>query len=259
MANDVIVCIPVWNGSRLEQTLATIPENIPREVLNNKELDWPLAKCWNYFLKKYKDDYKTIIISNDDVEFPQGSILAMGYTLYSLQYDRPGLEALIVTGYDPNVEGRKDLDMIWMPDRLGFACGMYCFCTSKKLVEVAGYFDEKFTPAMYEDTDMVYRVKLAGFEVYSCIPVYHHDGGGNTHKTDKERKQLMKDTRPGLEQYYIEKWGGLPWRETYTTPFDPESAGDPRYVREFESDNGIKADDVMFNIQTVPEEIMVDD
>lgn len=255
MNNDVFVFIPTWNGVKLQETLASIPKDVPVEVFNNKEHDWSLAKCWNYAMDKYVDDYKTLIISNDDVEFPEGSVYALAYNLYGLRHQRPGPEAIMVTAYNPDIPNMGDRDMLWIPDRYGLSCSMYCFCVDKRLREKVGYFDEYFYPAYYEDCDMVYRIKLAGYEVYSVVPVKHFEG--QTHKTDPERKKLLQDTRPGLQRYYASKWGGWPWWETYTIPFDPDSAEEePRFKREYRKDYGIEMPPEAFrNLVPVKEQV----
>lgn len=225
-----MIFVLVWTGIHLPQTLKSMG-NQTTEVFYNKERDWPVAKCWNYAIEKYSD-YDGIIICNDDVSLQDNTAEMLCRTL---NYEGlPGPPPLITTAYDT----REILDRGpgWMPDRFNMPAGYFCFCVNKKLVDTVGWFDEVFYPAYFEDTDMTYRVKLAGHEVYSVMPAYHHSG--TTHQNDGERAALIRDNKPRLMRYYQEKWGGMPWKETYLKPFNPASAVVPRRERESMSDHG---------------------
>lgn len=100
-------------------------------------------------------------------------------------------------------------------------------------------FDEGFTPAYHEDNDFHRRLKLAGFgdRIYGLnVPFLHYGSGTLTHNP------RMRETWPArfakCQEYYIQKWGGLPGSETFTVPGegtwyqgqDPASLGDPRLM-----------------------------
>lgn len=84
-------------------------------------------------------------------------------------------------------------------------------------------FDETFYPAYFEDRDYFYRLKLDGKkiienknlnpEIFLNSQTISSEGGD---------PKINKNFR-ALANFYIEKWGGLPERETFTTPFNEGS------------------------------------
>jgi hypothetical protein len=90
--------------------------------------------------------------------------------------------------------------------------------TPKLLYEV-GYLDENFFPAYYEDNDHRYRMKLAGIE-WEYLPLDYQHIVSATIKRDPVIYAKNQMTFKENGRYYVEKWGGLPGQEKYTTPFD---------------------------------------
>lgn len=91
----------------------------------------------------------------------------------------------------------------------------HCNAISKKLVEKIGFFDENFYPAYYEDTDFQRRMHLAGVdEPNIVIPAYSTMMANSV--TSKEGLPVHYQH---LQDYYKEKWGGIPGEETFKTPF----------------------------------------
>jgi GT2 family glycosyltransferase len=81
-----------------------------------------------------------------------------------------------------------------------------------------GLFDETIYPAYFEDNDYHYRLKLAGLRAIrtSSAPFYHFLSA--TKKENSEIDDQINQTFKINEQYFIEKWGGLPGKETRTKP-----------------------------------------
>lgn len=90
--------------------------------------------------------------------------------------------------------------------------------TPELLYEV-GYLDENFFPAYYEDNDHRYRMKLAGLE-WEYLPLKYEHRVSSTLKNSAENRKRNQETFAENCRYYIEKWGGTPTQEKYTTPFD---------------------------------------
>lgn len=89
---------------------------------------------------------------------------------------------------------------------------------SKMLYENVGKFDEVFYPAYYEDSDYIYRLKLKGLlhEVDSSLnPNIAHRS-----MTQEKNPALVNDAMQKNRIKYIDKWGGSPLLEQYTTPYD---------------------------------------
>lgn len=91
------------------------------------------------------------------------------------------------------------------------------FILPKKTYKKVGAFDEKFFPAYYEDNDYHYRMKLLGMK-YLQTPILNPFVYNASMTTQKE-----PSLKQGIEQnkeYYRQKWGGLPSKETFKKPFN---------------------------------------
>lgn len=231
---NYIIFVLKWTGIHLPETLKSIG-NQPVEVFDNKEHDWSVAKCWNLAIQKHCIDgeYDSVIICNDDVILRPNTAEMLHRTL-NYKWGFPMAAPLITTAYD--TREMPDRGPGWMPDRFNMPAGYFCFCANEKLVDTVGWFDDEFYPAYFEDTDMTYRIKLEGYEVYSVMPAYHYSG--TTHQNDSDRAALVRNSKPGLMEYYQKKWGGMPWKETYLKPFDPTAVTNPRRERESIADHG---------------------
>jgi GT2 family glycosyltransferase len=91
------------------------------------------------------------------------------------------------------------------------------FLISLKVFSKVGLFDEKFFPAYFEDCDYQYRMKLKDVKVdypRLLIPATYR-----TSSSIKEDPSLNENYQAN-RRYYIKKWGGEPFRETFKTPFN---------------------------------------
>jgi len=75
-----------------------------------------------------------------------------------------------------------------------------------------GLFDEKFFPAYREDSDYERRCELAGVAVYR--DPFLDPQVKRMESSGKNAEAIGPST-----MRYLEKWGGLPGHETFTTPF----------------------------------------
>jgi GT2 family glycosyltransferase len=151
------------------------------------------------------------IICNDDilVRPDTGALLAQ-----ALVENRSSF--LLVSGY--NVAELDDVGC-----RVGDVPEFACFAVSKSFLDVIGEFDENFAPAYYEDTDAWRRIRLAGYQAVSYAPYWHY--GNTTRFGSDERRAAVDRNLKGNLVYYIEKWGGPPWSERFSSPFDGGRAG----------------------------------
>ena len=88
---------------------------------------------------------------------------------------------------------------------------------NSELYAKVGPFDEQIYPAYFEDNDFSYRMKLLGISESESLNL--------TLARFINSGSIQKD--PGLNAggqknraYYIEKWGGVPGKETFTTQFN---------------------------------------
>lgn len=99
------------------------------------------------------------------------------------------------------------------------------FAVTADCVEKAGYFDENFYPAYFEDNDYVYRCGLTGVTVTALPANYAHERSA-TILSDGDYMRENARTFPLNQGHYSAKWGGPPLQETYKTPFN--AGGSPR-------------------------------
>lgn len=91
------------------------------------------------------------------------------------------------------------------------------FILPKKTYQKVGKFDENIYPAYYEDNDYHYRMKLMAC-TYMKIPFLNpfvYQASQTIHKDPSLKEFISKN-----KQYYIDKWGGEPNKETYKKPFN---------------------------------------
>ena len=89
---------------------------------------------------------------------------------------------------------------------------------NKDLYEYIGEFDEGFFPAYFEDSDYLYRLRLNG--VKQDIMHYLNPKIFRVSQTYEKAPDFVNLAMSVNKQRYIDKWGGLPYMETYTEPFD---------------------------------------
>lgn len=89
---------------------------------------------------------------------------------------------------------------------------------NKDLYEYIGEFDEGFYPAYYEDSDYLYRLQLSG--IRQEVMHYLNPSVFRVSQTYEKAPDLVNLAMSNSKERYIEKWGGLPYMEIYTEPFN---------------------------------------
>jgi GT2 family glycosyltransferase len=117
---------------------------------------------------------------------------------------------------------------------VAFMSGHSAFAVNDKAIEKVGWFDESYHPAYCEDCDFDWRSKLLGVARID-IP------GGSLHKGSQTiyGNQMLRSSNDRTYKsnvaYHTAKWGGAPWAEVYTTPWneggDPSDVSMPRLSR----------------------------
>jgi GT2 family glycosyltransferase len=163
-------------------TVVTLPENIG------------FGPSINLFYAMY-DDY--IVYANDDVVVHPHSVRelvehAERFPSYKLLY------------------GNHDGEGMWS-----------LFLLRKQAFLEAGPFDPAIWPLYYEDIDMLYRLRLLGYEPVTVhAATYGHIKNGTIKAFDVKRRILHERQFSRNEAYYRDKWGGLKFAETFTLPFN---------------------------------------
>lgn len=102
---------------------------------------------------------------------------------------------------------------------LAMLCEFTAFALDAATFAEVGSFDENFHPAYFEDNDYAYRCRLASVPFTSLdIPITHH--GSSTLRSSAEFMMRNHSTFPANRAYFVDKWGGMPDQEVFTTPFD---------------------------------------
>ena len=153
-----------------------------------------VARSWNFFMKTVSE---IRVICNDDVLFFEDT-----------------LETL-VNAYDENC--------VIFPGGIPSAYSFSCFIMPNKVVDAVGYFDETISPnyAYYEDNDYHRRMQQLGYVLkpISDCRIEHRNSSTLNKLTGYEKNAHNK--RFELARYnYLRKWGGLPGRESFLTPYN---------------------------------------
>lgn len=114
-----------------------------------------------------------------------------------------------------------------MDDGLGVGLlgGFSAFGFSRHALKTAGWFDENYIPAYFEDNDMDYRCRLTGVTM-EALPAGMRHRPSSTIRSSLELAEANSRTFAMNARYFLDKWGGGAYREVFTTPFD--KGGSPR-------------------------------
>jgi len=90
-------------------------------------------------------------------------------------------------------------------------------------VDAVGLMDDGFYPIYFDDDDYERRCRLGDVEWVTYNGNIRHgengDVGSVTIKSDDEHRRANSRTFPLNAARYVEKWGGMPGSETFTTPY----------------------------------------
>lgn len=151
-----------------------------------------VAKSWNYLI----DQLNQCIIANDDVVFGLNDIAAF----LDAADANPG--SILLEANDP--VGGFSTFYVNRPERW---LGM-------------GGFDELFAPAYFEDNDCRWRLLVEDNPAIKVnLPSWKHDNGSTLYSGDDRYKRMHWCCFERNKAYYQAKWGGLPGKEQFTSPF----------------------------------------
>lgn len=101
---------------------------------------------------------------------------------------------------------------------LATTTGTWCaFLLNNYIYNKVGLFDNNIFPAYFEDNDYAYRLQLSGYPHTShefLNPEIYRNS--QTIAKDPSLNNNFEKNR----NYYIQKWGGEPYKETFLTPFN---------------------------------------
>lgn len=166
--------------------------------------NWGVSGSWNTMIKQYAlkyDEDNLLIISNDDIEYHSDTI-------------RMFLDAV-----EEN-EHNKDY-VVYHCDRFQNSA-FSLFSPAPHMVDTIGWFDEKFYPAYFEDSDYNYRIHLAApysvFNIEGCT--FNHFQSGTFKSYNEKEMKRHHEQFEANRRYFVRKWGGEPTKEKFTTEFN---------------------------------------
>ena len=181
----------------------------PIIIIDTKAMGWPLAKAWNFAVKHLCIDQAldAVLITNDDVLFEPGTTDTLVDCLLRRQYEEKlprDLDCLVVKAWDKKGRQYAHVDELKWQWRDFFNEGWFTFCTSRRLFDLVGEFDETWD-AYFEDADMSYRIYKAGYGAISYPSVWHE--GSLTTKNNPELEARIRWQKPLIAEYFNEKHG----------------------------------------------------
>jgi GT2 family glycosyltransferase len=86
-----------------------------------------------------------------------------------------------------------------------------CVFTKKSVFDKIGLFDENFTPAYFEDDDMIWRATFAGFKNFVLQNIYFYHLGSVTGSTLPNLSDIFERNK----KYFFQKYSDKPFVESY--------------------------------------------
>lgn len=201
IADNLIDCLVIHQSDFNPDTvnedrvkLSKYPVNI-KIVWTRAKYNLGVAASWNMFLRMAFEDnnYDAVIIANDDIILGETTIQGM------LDAAKEHPEALISAGKN---------------EHNSFSL----FYLNRHVFNTIGFFDEQFYPAYFEDNDYRYRMLLNNVPlIESAGDSYYHKGSATINTYTPERLTQHHSDFNSNEFRYVQKWGGLPGRETITS------------------------------------------
>ena len=208
-----LVDIVVVNDGSTDDTLLQLERFPTIRVINTSE-NIGFAKACN-FAFNHLPDYEFIYLLNNDTEvicgFISNSLALMkshpraalvGSTLLSPDGSLQECGAIVWRdGTVHNFGRNKDLgNLEFRFSRKVDYCSGAGLLIRNELLNQVGLFDERFAPAYYEDTDLSFKLREIGFEVWVCFSslVIHYEGLSRGVNTDV----LVNTNR----DKFLEKW-----------------------------------------------------
>ncbi len=204
---SVALIVPVMtNFEGFTRLMASVDTNIRPYVIPNYEENIGVSKAWNKgIIQAALDGFEYAVVANDDIVLEKGCIQAM------LPHLKKGWDVVtaVNTRDFPEPEDCKTNE----PDYAFFAVRPGVF------LDKFGPFDEKFTPAYFEDNDMYRRVNLLGGTQtkLSSARMFHEGSVTQFHGGSRVVSHEMFEKN---RAYYAAKWGGVPGEETFVIPFN---------------------------------------
>jgi len=207
------------NGSTdgTEEYFESIKNDLNTIIFNFRE-NKGVSGAWNFgiYHAMVKLDCSYFLVVNNDIILHPEAVKVMIQTL-----SLPKVVMATATDVSGKIPIAEHILKMSLPEKeeLTECPDFSCFMVKKETVEKVGWFDEKFFPAYFEDNDYHHRIKLAGLLAYKSSRALFYHYGSRTIKGSEEVKTKCNIGYSVNREYYKEKWGGEPVKETFKTPF----------------------------------------
>lgn len=221
----------IVDNASTDGTVAWVERNYPRAkiIKNDKNLGVPIAR--NQGIKEATADY--LVVMDNDVMVQTGWFEPL-WTAIRDGADIAGLEAW-------------EMDKNWSPfrkvvlatdrfDYLGGACNIF----KRKVFENAGLLDEGFGSAYFEDCDICFRAKKAGFKlVHVPTPrIIHKANSTLVHgQKDFDYKQKLGES---YNRFVAIQKGQIKQQIEYLKPLNQRVVAEPKQEQDKPKDNKLR-------------------
>lgn len=181
--------VVIDNGNAIRTSGVRLP---PNTDLIEPGTNLGVSATWNLVMSRYEDH---VIFSNDDVILDANTVEVLA-------------------------GAAETTDAVFIFPRMDPPTTFCVFLIKHECHRVVGPFDENFWPAYYEDCDYHRRIKFAGVkELIVEGTGYMHILNGYLKTMTPEEHMRFAGYVEKNHNYYLEKWGGPPGGETFSTPW----------------------------------------
>jgi GT2 family glycosyltransferase len=198
------------NFKGFTKLMESVDRGLVPYVHNNWDENIGVAAAWNRIIDRANYDGTIhLIICNDDVTFASGTINKLLWEFMK----HPEIDFLSAANHDAE---KMEIVYDTKPDFSCFMIRPYDF------VRKFGYFDEKYTPAYFEDDDMYYRMRILGgvSGLLQTARIYHEGSVTQFWDGEEEGRVVSHDQFVKNRERYKAKWGGIYGTERYNIPFN---------------------------------------
>ena len=176
-----------------------------------------LARAWNKGIRlAFERGADYVLVCNLDLIFHSR------YLEKLIEFAKAEPQPLIWGGSE--YSDFKTLEQAPLTEEASILSPFNSYLIDRRLFEQIGKFDEQFEPAYHEDSDMLYRIKLAGGTIKNAAGArYHHFDRmtiiGAQMENDADFLNWLRVLMDESMRRYSLKWGGLPGQERFSIPY----------------------------------------
>ena len=165
----------------------------PRTSIYKPGKNIGVSKSWNWFIKNVPESR---LICNDDLIFSQNDLQKLIDNIIPMH--------------------------ITFPKSSGYLNIFSCFILNDDVVNKVGLFDESISPnyGYFEDNDYYRRMELLKVKFKAVLNCnINHVGSATLNSFNQDEKKDHDKRFKTAKANYIKKWGGMPKKETFSTPY----------------------------------------